>query len=333
MTASQPNSVVLGATGHIGNAITRELLERGHRVTAVTRRQRPDALAGLNVTVMQGDVDHPGQIADCLRGQDVVIDAAAPYPLNLFRATIPGERAPLAYARQRMFNILDAVSRQGAALGFVSSFTTLPRPASEGVLATIEARARRSLHPYFPVKAMMEQMVVEAARGGLRAAILNPTACIGPWDRRRRELCIVPQLMAGQVPATVTRVVNVIDVRDVAAAVRAAVEQSRFGRPIPLAGHNSRSDALVARICHLAGVSAPRFKVSARLAAGGALWAETVWALVGQPSPLPTIGLLLILDGYATQPSAEQRALGVLPRPLDETLRDSIAWYRRLGYC
>ena len=333
MTVSQSSAVVLGATGHVGSAITRDLLEHGYRVTAVTRQQRPEALAGLNVEIRQGDADRPGQIADCIRGHDVVIDAAAPYPLNLFVAASRGERAPLEHARRRMFNVLDAVSRAGAALGYVSSFTTLPRPDSEGLLASIEATARRRVHPYFPVKTMMEQMVVEAAHGGLRVAILNPTACIGPWDRRPRELCIMPQLMAGQVPATVTRVVNVIDVRDVAAAVRAAIEQRRFGTPIPLAGHNSRSDALVARICHLAGVPAPRFRVSARLAAGGALWAETAWAVVGQPSPLPTIGLLLVLDGYAMQPSSEQRALGVLPRSLDETLRDSIAWYRRLRYC
>jgi dihydroflavonol-4-reductase len=201
------------------------------------------------------------------------------------------------------------------------------------MLEAIEARARRRVHPYFMVKATMEGMVLEAARGGLRAAILNPTACIGPWDRRPRELCVVPLLLSGQVPAIVARVVNVIDVRDVAAAVRTALEQHRFGAPILLAGHDSRTDALAARLCHLARVPAPRLQVSARLAAGGALWAEAAWAFFGHPSPLPAIGLLLILDSYPMQPSLEQRALGALPRPLDETLRDSIAWYHRLGYC
>jgi dihydroflavonol-4-reductase len=324
---------VLGATGHIGNAIARDLLDHGYRVTAVTRQQRPEALADLAVEIVRGDADRPGQFAAWVRGHDLVIDAAAPYPLNLFVAGEPAERAPLDYARRRMGTLLDAVSRYGAALAYISAFTTLPRPVSEGMLAAIEARTRRLVHPYFMVKATMEEMVLEAARDGLRVAILNPTACIGPWDRRRRELCVVPLLMNGQVPAMVARVVNVIDVRDVAAAVRAALEQHRFGTPIPLAGHDSRTDALAARVCDLAGVPAPRLQVSARVAAGAALWAEAAWAFVGRPSPLPTIGLLLILDGYPMRPSAEQRALGALPRPLDETLRDSIAWYRHLGYC
>jgi nucleoside-diphosphate-sugar epimerase len=333
LTAAPGHALVLGATGHIGNAIARDLLDHGYRVTAATRQQRPEALADLAVEIVRGDADRPGQIAAWVRGHDLVIDAAAPYPLNVFVAAAPPERAPLEYARRRMGTLLDAVSRHDAALGYVSAFTTLPRPDSEGILAAIEARARRLVHPYFIVKATMEEMVLEAARSGVRAAIFNPTACIGPWDRRPRELCVVPLLMTGQVPAIVARVVNVIDVRDVAAAVRAALERHRFGAPIPLAGHNSRTDALATRVCNLAGVPAPRLHVSARLAAGAALWGEAAWAFVGRPSPLPTIVLLLILDGYPMRPSAEQRALGAMPRPLDETLRDSIAWYRHLGHC
>jgi nucleoside-diphosphate-sugar epimerase len=48
---------------------------------------------------------------------------------------------------------------------------------------------------------------------------------------------------------------------------------------------------------------------------------------------LPSIGPLLVLDGYVMTPSVEQRALGIVPRPLDDTLRDAIDWYRGLGYC
>jgi hypothetical protein len=48
---------------------------------------------------------------------------------------------------------------------------------------------------------------------------------------------------------------------------------------------------------------------------------------------VPALGSLLVLDGYPLQPGPEQRALGVLPRPLDDTLRDAIAWYRSIGTC
>ena len=336
MNKAGRHALVLGATGHIGNAITRELLQHGYRVTAATRQARPEALAAIAVPGLEivcGDIDQPGQLASWVPGHELVIDAAAPYPLNLFAATAASERAPLAHARRRMSALLDSVAREGAALGHVSSYTTLPRPSAEGAFAATEARARRAVHPYFAVKAAMEAMALEAARGGLRAVVVNPSACLGPWDRRPRELCVVPMLVAGQVPALVARSFNVIDVRDVALALRIALEQGLFGRPIALAGHDCRTDALADRVCALAGAAAPRLRVPARLAVAGALWAEAAWAVLGRPSPLPAIGPLLVLDGYPMAHSAEQRALGIAPRPLDETLRDAIAWYRQIGYC
>ena len=333
MTDQAPRALVLGATGHIGQAIVRELLAHGWRVTAATRQPRAEALAGLDVTVAAGDADSPGQQVDWVAGHAVVFDAAAPYPMNLFLRAAEADRAPLAHARRRMTGLLDSVGRAGAVLVHVSSYTTLPRPAGEGALAALETRARRRLHPYFAVKAEMESMVLAAGRQGLRAVVLNPSACMGPWDRRPRDLCVVPLLLSQQVPALVSQALNVIDVRDVALAARLAVEQQRYGAPMALAGHNTRTDSLAQRVCELGGVAAPRRRLPARLAAGGMLWTEAGWALLGRASPVPALGSLLVLDGYAMQTGPAQRDLGVWPRPLDDTLRDAIAWYRSIGSC
>ena len=333
MTGQARSALVLGATGHIGQAITRELLAHGWQVTAATRQVRPAALAGLALSVARGDADHPGQLAAWVRGHEVVFDAAAPYPMNLFLRADAADRAPLVHARSRMSRLLDAVGREGAVLAHISSYTTLPRPAEAGPLAALEARARHRLHPYFAVKAAMQAQVLDAMRQGLRALVLNPTACMGPWDRRPRDLCVVPLLLSGEVPALVSQALNVIDVRDVALAARLAVEQGHLGGPNLLAGHDTRTDGLASRVCALAGVAAPRQRLPARLAAGAMLWTEAGWALLGRPSPVPALGSLLVLDGYPAQPGILQRTLGVVPRPQDETLRDAIAWYRGIGYC
>ncbi|HEY2256133.1 MAG TPA: NAD-dependent epimerase/dehydratase family protein [Variovorax sp.] len=333
MNASGRRALVLGATGHLGNAITRDLLAQGWHVTAATRQQRPGALAALGVEIVHGDADQPGRLAAWIPGHEWVIDAAAPYPLHLFGGLASGEAATLEQARRRMAALLEGVARSGATLGHVSSYTTLPRPRGEGALAACETLIRRRIHPYFALKSELEAMVLEAARAGLRAVVVNPTACLGPWDRRPRAQCVVPLLVTGQVPAMMARTLNVIDVRDVAAGLRAALEQRHFGVPLALAGHDCRTDWLAARVCALAGATAPRLRVPGRLVAVGALCAEAGWALLGRPSPMPAIGPLLVLDGYPMSPGAGQRSLGVRPRPLDETLRDAIDWYRGIGYC
>jgi putative NADH-flavin reductase len=66
--------VVLGASGHIGSEITRELAGRGHAVTAVARK--PDAIPTADrVTPVAGDASDPAALAERLRGADAVISA------------------------------------------------------------------------------------------------------------------------------------------------------------------------------------------------------------------------------------------------------------------
>lgn len=330
MSVSQ-RALVLGATGHIGQAVVREFLSQGYRVTAATRREHSPSLAGLDVEIARGNTDSPGQFDAWVCGHDVVIDAAAPYPLNLFPTEGRAEQDPYEHARQRTQALVDAVATHNAQLGFISSFTTLPR--QEKGLALIEARWRRRIHPYFAIKRLMESMILDAARGGLRAVIVNPTTCLGPWDEKRRELCFIPQLLAGEVLATARKEINVIDVRDVAAGVRAAIDAECYGKPLLLGGHDLRVDTLARRVCALGEVSPPLLRVSARLSAASLYWTEAACAMGGKPPPVPSLSLLLLCDGSPLGPATELRQLGLRARPLDETLSDAVEWYRRLGYC
>jgi len=325
-SGARARALVLGATGHIGQAMVRELLAHGYHVTAATRRKAPENLAGLDVDISPGDADVPGQIDAWTRGHDVLVDAAAPYPLHRFAPQSPAERDPLRHAEARTRAVLDAARKHGARLVYIGSFTTLPRPDTS--LAALETRFRRQSHPYFAVKAHMEAMVLDASRRGLPAILVNPTAFLGPWDDKPEALALVPQLLAGHVPATARRVVNVVDVRDAAATIRGALEAEVFGSPIPITGHDIPADVLAARICELAGVRSPPLRASARLAATGAFWMEAALSLGGRPSPLPSLALLLVLDAYAMGPPIAAMRLGEGVRPLDETLRDAIAWYR-----
>ena len=66
---------LIGASGNIGSKITRELLDRGHTVTAICRN--PDTMdAQEGVTTVPGDMLNPEQLAETLKGHDAVISAA-----------------------------------------------------------------------------------------------------------------------------------------------------------------------------------------------------------------------------------------------------------------
>ena len=178
MTERVQRVLVLGATGHMGQAIIRHALAQGRAVTALTRRERPEALLGLPVTTVQigSGLEH---LAEAAKDHDLLVDAAGPYPMAPDVPQGAHWRAQVDKAVRRMERILEAAARNGMRLVHVSSCTTVRRPMSERQAAA--AVWRRSVSPYFEAKAAMERTVMEAARSGLRAVIVNPSAFLGPW--------------------------------------------------------------------------------------------------------------------------------------------------------
>ena len=70
------NVLLFGATGNIGSAVAGELVARGHRVTAATRRG--GGVDGLDLAVRRADAADPVQVAEAAAGQDAIVSAIGP---------------------------------------------------------------------------------------------------------------------------------------------------------------------------------------------------------------------------------------------------------------
>jgi dihydroflavonol-4-reductase len=325
-------AVVIGATGHIGNAIVRALLDQGIEVTATSRKSVPGYnLAGLPVRFACGDSGTFGQFDQWVFGHDIVVDAAAPYPLSVLRSASKRDSDPVSDAILRTRELLAAVFKYKARLVSVGSFATVT--SHRRGFDTVQYEMMRGAHPYFAVKEAIEAETINAARSGIKAVLLNPTMCIGPWDMRQREFCIVPRLLAGEVPTMTNQILNLIDVRDVADATIAALKAEKFGDPIPLSGHNISVDMLFSWICEIGQVRPPRTSIPASLAVAGSYWAELALAVLGQSTPVPSVFLMLASALDCPAPDRRQVELGIAPRPLSGAILDAIDWYRRIGYC
>jgi nucleoside-diphosphate-sugar epimerase len=303
----------------------RHALESGQEVTAATRRADPEGLRGLGVKIVQIDAEFQS-LSKVAAGHDILIDAAAPYPLEPSVAGSLPWRLAVGAAVRRTQRVIEAASGNGLQLAFVSSFVTLPRP--EPPLRALESAWRRSAYPYFEIKAAMEAEVLGAARHGLPVVVVNPACCLGPWEFRARERSFVSLALAGGLPVVMDQTINVIDVRDVAAAIGLALAHECFGRPIPLAGHNITVSALVTLIDALAGGRgvAP-MAVDRSIALAGAFWAQAVFTALGQPAPALLQAVPLLAFDFPRSPSVEQFAIGLRVRPLEETLRDAVAFH------
>jgi nucleoside-diphosphate-sugar epimerase len=325
-------ALVIGASGHVGNAVVRALLDRNYHVTACSRRGVPPAnLSELPVRYLQGDTDTAGQLDKWIAGHDLVVDAAAPYPLNASSPVSEAGKDPIAHAERRTRLLLDAVSRHQARLVYIGSFVTLVRPRTGA--ERFQHQMMRLAHPYFEVKELIESQMLDASRRGLPVIIASPTYCLGPWDLHDRELCTIPLLLRGEIPSSITQMLNVIDVRDVAAAIGAALDAERYGEPILMSGHDISTEEMYSLICELGGVPRPRISTATTLALTGAYAMELMLGTMGERTRLPAGGIMMAtLFDYMVS-GTQLSELGITPRPLSETIADAIKWYRKIGYC
>lgn len=323
---------MIGASGHVGNAITRALLSAGWAVTACGRRaSAPLNLRELPVTYLSGDADAPGQLDRWLPGHDLMVDGAGPYPMDLIFPGLEPKQDPFTAAEIRTSRIIDAVLRHDAVLAYIGSFVSLVTPRTAG--QQLRAQMIRLTLPYFEVKELIESRLLDACLRGLRAILLNPTYCLGPWDLHDRRVCTIPLLLSGEIPGWIAQLLNIIDVRDLAAATLRALATKRYGEPLLMTAHTISTYEFYSLVCQMGGVPTPPIASSATLAMAGSYLVELAYSMLGQQTPIISAGMMMATAVDYLHAESALNALGITPRPLTETINDAIKWYRTIGYC
>ena len=72
------NVVLIGASGFVGTDILNELLNRGHKVTAIVRDPAKVTASNPNLKVIQADVTDTDVLIEASKGKDAVISAYNP---------------------------------------------------------------------------------------------------------------------------------------------------------------------------------------------------------------------------------------------------------------
>jgi len=182
--------------------------------------------------------------------------------------------------------------------------------------------------PYARSKAAGEAIVRQATTQGLDAIILNPTAMIGPHDYRRSySNAGLLAICGGRLPALVEGGFNWVDVRDVAAGAIRAEEQAAAGRRYILGGHGASVQELAMLAHEINGVRVPGLICPmwlARLAAP----LVTAWcAVTGGRALLTSAGLRPLRGNRHISHALAERELGYRPRPLRDTVADTLRWF------
>ena len=317
------NTLVLGATGFIGGQIARAAVGRGWAVRGLRRRAGAvGAVGDLALEWMEGDLAEADALQAAMRGCEVVFHAAGYYP-----TTMRNVRKAVRVATAQIRDVLAAARAAGVGrVVYTGTLATVGPPGEAGRLAD-----ERDFYlpgsvdsSYYECKWAMEAECYRACAEGLPVVVLLPTMVLGPGDIKPVTGRLVVEVAKGRLPVSVKAPVNVVDVRDMAAAHMAAAERGAPGERYVIGGHNTSLAALFAETARLAGRREP---VAVGLAVVDGLMRVTDALRVPMVETVRTVRYVQHLDG-----SKARRELGLVARPLEETLRDTLAWFGERGY-
>lgn len=307
--------LILGGTGFLGPAVVEAAKARGFAVTLFNRgKTRPELFPGIEK--LRGDRDPgKGEGLKALEGRawDVVVDNSGYFP----RVVRASAELLAPHVKQYIFISSVSVYADSSVIGGdeATPLATLADP-------TVEAMGK-DFENYGGLKALCEQAAEKAMPG--RVANVRPGYIVGPEDRSDRFTYWPVRVARGGemlVPGTPNDPLQIIDVRDLAewlVMLGASHTTGVFnavgpGEPLTMGG--------VLDICKAVTGSAPSFT-----------WVTSQF-LKDQPGEPVEMPIWEVPEGKSkgmhTWSAARARAVGLKHRPVIETVKDTLSWFRTL---
>jgi dihydroflavonol-4-reductase len=321
---------ITGGTGFIGANLTRLLLERGYEIRALVRPDsRLEALQGLEVEIVQGDLNDP-DLSQKMRNCQVLFHLAAHYSLwqtdreALYRSNVLGTRNILAAARRAKIERTTYTSSV-AAIGVGKAGKTVDETYQSPVGALVGH--------YKKSKYWAEQEALKACQAGLDVVIVNPSTPIGQWDVKPTPTGeIILRFLRRQMPAYVNTGLNLIDVRDVAWGHLLAMEKGKAGERYILGHQNLTLKDLLAQLAEITGLAAPQATLPFWLPLTVAWVEECLLAPLGKAPSIPLDGVRMSQQPMYYQATKAVRELGLPQSPIRSALEDAVTWFVNHGY-
>lgn len=320
-------TLVTGATGNVGNAIARLLVEEGRAVRALVRDpERARTLLPDACELVRGDVTDPPSVAAALRDVDVVYHAAGlpeqwlPDPATFTRVNVGGTRTLVEASR-------DAAVERFVYTSTIDVFAWQPgKPFDESVIDA----APKHTH-YERSKQDADRLVQGAVEQGFPAVFLHPSAVYGTSPTTSPGVNdLLCRLVRGEIPLLLPGTMPVVFADDVARGHLAAERQPPGSRFIL----SESVWSLPALAAEMASAARDVLGATVRLpsvlpewvARGVSLVTETLSLLTRRPPLLPAGQLEFLLSGATPVADRARAQLGWRPVALGDGLRTTVDW-------
>ncbi|HLJ00706.1 MAG TPA: NAD-dependent epimerase/dehydratase family protein [Bradyrhizobium sp.] len=316
--------LVTGGTGFIGQHLVSALAMRGEQVRVLDRR--PPICTVPNVEYVSGSVLDSAIVDETLKDIAEVYHLAGlpgmwvPHKSDFHAVNFQGTEMVIAAARRRGVKRFLHCSTESILFHPTSS------PNAQDERSLLPPQAMPGL--YTRSKMLAEQAAAQAAASGFPLVIGTPTMPIGPHDHNLTPpTAMLRHFLNGRIQMYLDFIVNLVDVRDVAAGLILTMERGQTGHRYILGGE---SISLSKILNLMAGISGRRYisiPVPGKMAEVAAAMLEFIADHVTHRTPSGTAeGVRIALRATELSIAKAQNELGYTPRPIEPALRDTIAY-------
>jgi dihydroflavonol-4-reductase len=322
--------LVTGANGFLGSWVTRALVDEGHEVYALVRRNSDvTELQGVACKFVYGDVTDILSLLEAFKEMDSVFHLAGVIAYK------KSERALMEKVNVQGTENVVQVCRECKVRRLVHLSSVVAIGAGKSSDQVLNEESEFNVHEldlgYFETKHKAELIVKTACdRNQIDAVIINPTTIYGFGDAKKGSRKIQLKVAQGRFNFYPIGGVNIVAVEDVVQGILNAWKKGKKGERYILSGENILIKDLFNMIATEAGVKPPAHCLPTPLLhiIGGV---GDVLEMVGLKGPLSSENAWTSSMYHWFDSSKARKELDFNPRPAKEAIHNSVQWMKDQG--
>jgi len=324
-------ALVTGAAGFIGSHVVSQLLEKNVEVRAFIKPKENTAnIKGLDIEIMEGDVLNKNKVDEAIKGVDTIFHLAAIYAIWMedwkwiYEVNLMGSRNILWAA----FNA-DHIDR----VVYTSSIAAIGTTPGKKLSNEDTPFNQYDLGSHYVLsKYLSQQEALGFAKNGLDLVVVNPAFPFGVNDIAPTPTGkMIIDILSGINRTSFKGGINIVDVQDVAKGHILAAEKGKTGEKYILGNQNVTIAELMKMVYRADGRESSFIpKVPTSFLKGGT-FALSLWSdYISKKPPLSTpVEVEYAANHLFVDNAKAKKELGLKFRPVEDSLKESIVWFKK----
>jgi dihydroflavonol-4-reductase len=323
--------LVTGATGHLGMTIIQQLSEQSQCIRALVMPNDPlTSHLPSNIEVVYGNVVDKDSLLPFFENKTNdhlvvihcagIVSIASRYSQKMYDVNVTGTK-----------NITDlCLAHSVAKLIYISSVHAIEeKPNREPISEVKKFDPKKVVGAYAKTKAEATQYVIDHAHQGVDVCVIHPSGLVGPNDYGRSHVTqLILDFYQGRLTAAVAGGYDFVDVRDVAAGIITCVEKGEDGETYLLSNQYYSVKEFLEYLHRITNKKRVTLILPQWFVKLTAPLAELYYKLRKQPPLYTAYSLYTLVSNSTFNHQKASEKLAYHSRPMEETLRDTIAWLR-----